>query len=368
MKQWLAAHRHHPYPTVEDVEVFTRQTGLSKQQILNWFANARRRGKATSPSSTTAASCDPNVTPSAKSGGLSIRRPSTPFPEQQGPLERWRNSPPEDEPVSASAIASALYNASHVNMLSADAQGDVSISSCLAPSLYGSSASSADASDSSQGSHASFYSCTSDVSHGSFEFRRKTRRRRRRRVVPHNTDNKLNTLSRICHRYQCTFCTETFQTKHSWQRHEKTMHLSLERWECAPDGPLVLNGLSQTACVYCGLVQPDETHFESHNHDSCHDRDLVERTFYRKDHLLQHLRLVHQVQNVQMPIETWRTQSGKLQSRCGFCDTRFITWKDRVDHLAEHFKEGKTMGDWRGTWGFDAPTLEMVENSMPPCE
>lgn len=25
--------------------------------------------------------------------------------------------------------------------------------------------------------------------------------------------------------YQCTFCTETFKTKHDWQRHEKSLHL-----------------------------------------------------------------------------------------------------------------------------------------------
>ncbi|KAM0370734.1 hypothetical protein ACHAO7_010196 [Fusarium culmorum] len=42
------------------------------------------------------------------------------------------------------------------------------------------------------------------------------------------------------------------------------------------------------------------------------------------------------------------------------------TWSERARHLAEHFKEGMTMADWKGNWGFDAVTLDMVENSMPP--
>ncbi|KAG8361411.1 hypothetical protein FVEN_g730 [Fusarium venenatum] len=45
LNKWLTNHTHHPYPTVAEVESIIRQTGLSKQQVLNWFANARRRKK-----------------------------------------------------------------------------------------------------------------------------------------------------------------------------------------------------------------------------------------------------------------------------------------------------------------------------------
>jgi hypothetical protein len=44
------------------------------------------------------------------------------------------------------------------------------------------------------------------------------------------------------------------------------------------------------------------------------------------------------------------------------------TWIDRVHHLADHFKTGKTMADWKGDWGFEPHILELVENSIPPCE
>jgi hypothetical protein len=44
------------------------------------------------------------------------------------------------------------------------------------------------------------------------------------------------------------------------------------------------------------------------------------------------------------------------------------SWSIRVDHLAEHFKGGKSMADWKGDWGFEPQVLDIVENGMPPCE
>lgn len=39
-----------------------------------------------------------------------------------------------------------------------------------------------------------------------------------------------------------------------------------------------------------------------------------------------------------------------------------------MHHLADHFKAGKTMADWKGDWGFEAHIVELVENSIPPCK
>jgi hypothetical protein len=44
------------------------------------------------------------------------------------------------------------------------------------------------------------------------------------------------------------------------------------------------------------------------------------------------------------------------------------TWIDRIDHLADHFKIGATMAEWKGDWGFDESTKRLVENSVPPCK
>jgi hypothetical protein len=43
-----------------------------------------------------------------------------------------------------------------------------------------------------------------------------------------------------------------------------------------------------------------------------------------------------------------------------------ITWSERTDHIADHFKSGVTMASWRGDWGFDASVTPLVETAIPP--
>ncbi|KAI8713973.1 hypothetical protein NCS52_01116400 [Fusarium sp. LHS14.1] len=348
LNKWLASHAHHPYPTVRDVEILEKESGLSKQQILTWFSNARRRKKLGRAAISNFASESSEIGPR----DIPPRRPSTPFVEQQTPLERWENSPPEEEPSTFADIARAISDAS----IASPSRFRHASSSAAA------SIKSGETSGSSQSSHASIYSQTSDGSiQRSGSMRRLVKKRRR---TP--KDRGGGNLLQVCHRFQCTFCTETFKTKHTWQRHEKSLHLSLEQWECSPTGPSALNPQSEPTCVFCGLLNPDSVHSENHNYDFCRERDREERVFYRKDHLRQHLRLVHDSQFLKWPMEGWKLECDNVQSRCGFCDLSMTTWTERVDHLAEHFREGKTMADWRGNWGFESVTLDMVENSMPP--
>ncbi|KAF4959148.1 hypothetical protein FGADI_1888 [Fusarium gaditjirri] len=344
LNKWLSNHVHHPYPSVRDVEAIERQTGLTRQQILNWCANARRRKKFKPPETT-----DPSLS-EASPRDIPLRRPPTPT-VQQSPLERWENSPPEDEPSTMAAIASAVSGASNSFDQPRARHG-------RAPSSTGTWATT-DTSDSSRSSQASGYSHTSNQS-----LRRVIKKRRRGGLRTRKYEKRG--LSVACHRFQCTFCTETFKLKHTWSRHEKTQHLSLEQWECSPLGPTAPNDVSEAICVYCGVKDPENSHFEEHNHDLCHKRERGERVFYRKDHLRQHLRLVHGSEFMTWPMEEWRSKHEGVISRCGFCDITMTTWSERVNHLAEHFKEGRTMADWKGNWGFDAETLDMVENHMPP--
>lgn len=352
LNKWLSIHTHHPYPTVAEVESIMKQTGLTKQQVLNWFANARRRKKFERLDTTDHSSASSEASPR----DIPAQRPPTPF-VQQSPFERWRDSPPEDEPSCMAAIAQAASGA-----LGNTAENG-RVKPRHAPSVTGSWATSAETSDSSRSSNHSAYS---NGSGGSLEsFRRITKRRRRAGTRGRNHGSRQ--LSQVCHRFQCTFCTETFKLKHTWARHERTQHLSLEQWECSPFGPTIVNEQLEQACVYCGSLNPDAAHLETHNHEVCHKRERSERVFYRKDHLRQHLRLVHGSEFKKWPMEDWRFKYADLISRCGFCDDTMATWSERASHLAEHFKEGMTMADWKGNWGFDASTLEMVENSMPPC-
>ncbi|KAI7863403.1 Homeodomain-like protein, partial [Spinellus fusiger] len=43
LREWLARHKKHPYPTEEEKAALARETRLTLNQISNWFINARRR-------------------------------------------------------------------------------------------------------------------------------------------------------------------------------------------------------------------------------------------------------------------------------------------------------------------------------------
>lgn len=113
LRQWLFSHEADPYPSEEEKMMLQNQTGLSKTQIANWLANARRRGMMQQPTTSRSAQKE-SISASSSSKPIEIpRRPGTPNPVEKGkqhlnPLERWFDSPPEDEPAAASAIARAL--------------------------------------------------------------------------------------------------------------------------------------------------------------------------------------------------------------------------------------------------------------------
>ncbi|KAI5465039.1 hypothetical protein BGZ63DRAFT_351527 [Mariannaea sp. PMI_226] len=361
LKGWFSSHSRNPYPHAGDIELLQRQTGLSRQQITTWLANARRRQKfhPQQPSI-------PQESPDGTRPMETPRRRATPTPfESMNPMERWENSPPEHEPVTASAIAKAVSTFTAISD-SAD-QMPSTRARPMRSTCSNSSISSAVTSQDSSHSVSSAYSYTSRASVNSLDHLKKAIKRRRRRIAPARQHTEGNNLLRQDHHtFQCTFCTETFKTKHNWRRHEKSMHLSLERWECSPNGPTFLNDVSLPCCIYCGHAEPDQKHLASHNYTTCQDRSLEDRTFFRKDHLQQHLKLVHNAQFSKFPMEQWKYENEDIRSRCGFCDLGLTSWSDRVDHIAEHFKDGKTMVDWQGEWGFDRNVLDMVENSMAP--
>lgn len=108
LRQWLDTHKDHPFPSRDDMEMLQRFTGLSNVQVKTWFANARRRRKLP----TTRAS---SLSKSRRDGTKERARPDTPIPRgarkatyDMDPMERWFDSPPEDEPASVGDIARAV--------------------------------------------------------------------------------------------------------------------------------------------------------------------------------------------------------------------------------------------------------------------
>ncbi|KAG8356554.1 hypothetical protein FVEN_g5701 [Fusarium venenatum] len=330
LRQWFNAHSDHPYPDDATKEAFRRLTGLSKTQLSNWFANARRRYESTTSSVQAPKSID------------IPKRPGTPQPQQEAfnPMQRWIDSPPDDEPAPISAIVRAMAESSSNPFPLNDACG---------PTLYQSSMSSAGTPG--QSSSSSAWSGGSSTHQGLT--RHRVRRRKRAKGKPQPSKPTP---------FECTFCTERFHKKYDWQRHEKSIHLGLERWLCRAETSESLHPESgKPCCIFCSQEEPGQEHIQDHNPLSCQ-----ERIFNRKDHLRQHLRLVHRADFVPWSMDSWKDTISEVSSRCGFCGISFSTWQARSEHIAEHFKMGQTMAAWTGDWGFDKEVSEMVENAIPP--
>ncbi|KAF4332113.1 hypothetical protein FBEOM_14094 [Fusarium beomiforme] len=108
LRDWFARHTDNPYPTEEEKVMLEGQTGLSRTQITNWLANARRR-RPTADTGTQTASGRSGKIPSE----YTPTRAGTPIPRRRSergihPLQRWVDSPPENEPAAVSAIARAM--------------------------------------------------------------------------------------------------------------------------------------------------------------------------------------------------------------------------------------------------------------------
>ncbi|KAF7587832.1 hypothetical protein BBP40_006655 [Aspergillus hancockii] len=276
------------------------------------------------------------------------------------PMQRWQNSPPEDEPASMSAIMNTLKNLPPETSQSGgfDVGSSPVVQGCDPFSGFRrqTSIASSQSSAHSVSSHQSATSTRSETSKRSHNSLPNPNKRSAGRV----RKGKIANSSR---RFCCTFCCDRFKTKYDWARHEKSLHLSLERWACAPYGGSVASPLTgQRHCAYCNVLDPQPEHLEEHNYQTCLDGT---RTFRRKDHLVQHLRLTHHL-DVIPSIDDWKTPAPIVTSRCGFCDRKLPSWEERADHLASHFRNGSSMDDWRGDHEFPPEIAEHVTNALPP--
>ncbi|KAI5257365.1 hypothetical protein E4T42_01102 [Aureobasidium subglaciale] len=372
LRGWLDEHQANPYPTEDEKEQLSRTTGLRVPQINTWLANARRRGKAGVKNKAAMdgllQSTTTSLPPTAAIGIPGATEIEINKWSDMNPLERWKHSPPQNEPAPFNAIADALdrkdlpdYAEESSSPSTFGWQGlgssrDDSRSSnrraASVTSLEKSTSNSAASSAAWSGSRDSWGSYSS---FGSSLNGRKERRRRRK--MPGTTLKKPSNDKSL---------QKERLYQYDWVRHEKTLHLSLEKWICCPLGPETLDSASgQTICAYCCELEPTKDHIESHNHRQCLDKGFQGRTFYRKDHLRQHLRLVHE-SKLLPHMEAWKTSLTNVNSKCGFCYQRFTVWSERNDHLAIHFKNGAKMSEWKGCRGLDPAVAALVTSAMPP--
>ena len=300
LREWTDKHQK-LYPTDEERAGLVQRSGLTERQVRDWFSNLRRKQRRLR-----------GVKGSNRAHGTF--RSGSPMP-QPLTMDRWRNSPPEEESVSLQTLENAAMTF---------IPGNDSDSLMLHR----------------EGSSSSISSSFSDFSASSY----------------------TSTRSVSKYTFYCTFCSASFSRRPDWMRHEKSKHVSLDFYFCCIESETLAWEIEQPdpCCAICGDGSPGKVHLEQHEISACVQRSSQDRTFTRSDHLMQHLVKFHHVKNWhgcdwRSRCRSWRHKVDNVQSSCGFCLEMFSSWTKRCDHVAEHFKEGLTMMEWIGQPGLNIP-------------
>jgi hypothetical protein len=150
-----------------------------------------------------------------------------------------------------------------------------------------------------------------------------------------------------CTSKNCGYSTHIFI---DWKRHEEgEKHWPQERFMCleCPRVPPPMDISGSPLCEFCnslfGFGEVPRAHYLR-----CVSARQNGTTFSRKDHLIPHLREEHGLTFTNLHIITWRYSiNSRWPRRCGFCETQFTTWDERMRHIAEHFEEGRDMANWK---------------------
>ncbi|KAL6834272.1 hypothetical protein J3E69DRAFT_326470 [Trichoderma sp. SZMC 28015] len=316
LKQWYTSNSTWPYPSAAEKEELSRQSGLSVRQVSQWFVNTRRRDAERQ---------------SSELSDTSVNPVSLSLPGSFDATQEQRSNAEAIEHLHRSSSSGAIPQFTDQDALvGIDSQGE-------APS-----------------------SDPRDSDHGSGH-RRNSRKGWRHKATEESAEKENPRI------YQCTFCTDTFKSRYDWTRHEATLHLALERWSCLPTGPKKWDlGAAAPKCSLCDSSDTTDAHLESHHISDCIMKPQALRTFHRKDHLLQHLRLAHGIDKMIPSMHSWKSKISEVKSRCGFCGETFSLWSDRNDHLVDHFRRGKSMKDWKGDRGLEPSVAMLVQSAMPP--
>lgn len=115
--------------------------------------------------------------------------------------------------------------------------------------------------------------------------------------------------------YQCTRkCGKRYTRKCDWKRNEEESYPS-KSWLCS-------------LCVSQGV------------------NDKLKPCF-RRYHFSQHFRNIHPgLNSAEYEASSLQHSDTAFPRRCGFCTHRFASRQDRIDHIADHFKKGKSMLEW----------------------
>ncbi|KAI0596010.1 hypothetical protein F4775DRAFT_335306 [Biscogniauxia sp. FL1348] len=283
LRSWFSAHMDNPYPSEEEKVRLMEQSGLSRTQVIDWFTNARRRHRLSSRSSSS----------------RKIFRQGSPMPSpplaSMSPLERWRNSPPDEEPVSALAIENALRESlGTTSPLPLEPTSTSTKAAAAAVRKRHSRSSSLDdnnnsiANTSSPGLYPTSISDSASASSSCYSL------------------SSASSSPRGVSLFPCAGCARSFKKRSDLRRHRASVHGAGGgvSWTCGLPlrGGTRLTvwraGRRRPECVLCGREEEeggdtDAQHFQTHEFEACGRRPVADRTFARKDHLWQHLYKFH---------------------------------------------------------------------------
>ncbi|KAF2746688.1 hypothetical protein M011DRAFT_487091 [Sporormia fimetaria CBS 119925] len=355
------------YPSRSEYEDMSRLTGEPTKRIYNWFSNARSRKPAPGDADCLERTADPV---SLKESLENITK--DPSPGLRDPIEVYLSSSVEDEAANVQDIVAASKIAAPDTRLKFKLRANPFWSSKPLVRKGPRPAASSRASSASAKTDRSSFSQHSNASVAS-----RSRRRGRRRFGPGPplTLGELMTaaqgpVTHISHppKFHCTFCWKTFSKKPDWSRHEETVHMPQKSWVCCGFKEEDLN-----TCPFCKIPAPVKDHLDMHNYPNCAEKPEDERTFYRKDHFLQHVRKAHvlcesdvfplwsDVHESDNKLYQALAQScfkkppplprGDPALHCGFCGKTFPDWKTRSGHVAEHFGNPTSTDDnYMASW------------------
>jgi hypothetical protein len=370
LQSWLDSNKSNPYLNQDDKQKLSEKTGLTVRQIEAWFNRTRRRKLAP---------------------GLIKEPVGTFFPEEQAhlsppsPLERYLSQSPDTEAVDEGAMAD-LISQSMLKITDTpwNTQQD-STHVPIKPHANGGYASSAH----------SFSSAASASSFASFG-PRKGRRRHYAARSPKPPAEYDNHRDESCDSrasafggkasikakdpspmlvqnsgrnvsqspfslqmkepdkpYQCTYCFKGFRKTYEWRRHQESTHSPAEEWICL--APKLMKDESMiNPCVFCQRKHSNFQEFDAHHRVStCLEKCQADRTFFRKDHLMQHVRGTHcdkmtAEDKKKLDLPSWSLPGpSQRNTPCGFCGIALSDYDTRIRHIAKHFENGEDMTSWK---------------------
>lgn len=364
-----------PYPCNWEFDIIAHQANLDVKKVRNWFNNTRARKKGEgvfAPSSVqntltcsdreTAVCADPHETTHKLKSKLSKDSLEVLDLQAEGVLD------PPQPPLALYLAQSYQEEGVELNDIQAAMDSDAFSGSVYSDRGAWSASrrgSAVDSIVSSEGTAPTTYTVSSNGSISNISSFGRERRRGRRRMAwkesPHTRSiNGVNSAGQPQKDlpFFCTFCPRAFKTKYEWIRHEDSVHALRTTWICCDTRGTLLQ-----SCPFCGQNHPDDAHMATHKYQQCRSKPEAQRTFYRRDHFVQHLHHVH-FANAKHPSVrvgcqarlmateghmfgckdlsmTWRKFGAPMKKddpmlHCGFCGKKSKDWSERCEHVAEH--------------------------------